>query len=145
MRWSWSRGSATPRTSSSCGAMRSPVRHLRAGFPYTDSTESSETTGRLGLTFFPSSNVTWYGTYSKADSPARRISRRVSGVFARDQRGPRIRAKTTLLDDRLRLNGALFYSEIETFQLSRCCRSAEHRCRRFKTAPRVSRRVSSSS
>ena len=88
------------------------------GFPYTDSTDSSETTGRLGLTFFPSSNVTWYGTYSKGYKPgATNLTPGYPAYLPETNEVLEFGAKTTLLDNRLRLNGALFYSEIENFQL----------------------------
>ena len=88
------------------------------GFPYTDSTESSETTGRVGLNFFPSDDVTWYGTYSKGYKPgATNLTPGYPAYLPETNEVLELGAKTTLLDNRLRLNGAVFYSEIENFQL----------------------------
>ena len=88
------------------------------GFPYTDSTDSSETTGRLGLNFFPSDNLTWYGTYSKGYKPgATNLTPGYPAYLPETNEVLEFGAKTTLLDNRLRLNSAVFYSEIENFQL----------------------------
>jgi iron complex outermembrane receptor protein len=88
------------------------------GFPYTDSTDSSETTGRLGLNFFPSDTVTWYGTYSKGYKPgATNLTPGYPAYLPETNEVLEFGAKTTLLDNRLRLNSAIFYSEIENFQL----------------------------
>jgi iron complex outermembrane receptor protein len=88
------------------------------GFPYTDSTDSSETTGRFGLNFFASDNVTWYGTYSKGYKPgATNLTPGYPAYLPETNEVLEFGAKTTLLDNRLRLNTAVFYSEIENFQL----------------------------
>ena len=70
------------------------------------------------MTFFPSSNVTWYGTYSKGYKPgATNLTPGYPAYLPETNEVLEFGAKSTLLDNRLRLNGALFYSEIENFQL----------------------------
>jgi iron complex outermembrane receptor protein len=88
-------------------------------FPCTNTAESEETTGRLGLKYFTSDDLMLYGTFSKGYK---------AGGVNRDPRldvfGPETNKvfefglKSTILDGRLRANGSVFFSDYQGIQLS---------------------------
>ena len=88
-------------------------------FPCTNTAESNETTGRLGLKYFTSDDLMLYGTYSKGYK---------AGGVNLDPRldvfGPETNdvfefgVKSTILDGRLRANGAVYFSDYQGIQLS---------------------------
>ena len=80
--------------------------------------DSTATTGRIGLNYYSSSDTMWYGTFSKGY--------KAGGVNLFGFQGPfepeenlvyEFGVKTTVSDGRLRINGAIFYSDYSDFQL----------------------------
>jgi iron complex outermembrane receptor protein len=88
------------------------------GFPYTDGTESTETTGRLGLNYYSSEDAMFYGTISKGYKPgASNLTPGYPSYAPETNLVYEIGYKTMLADNRVRLNTAIFYSELDDFQL----------------------------
>ncbi|HEY0686981.1 MAG TPA: TonB-dependent receptor [Steroidobacter sp.] len=88
-------------------------------FPCTTDVDSSETTGRVGLKYFASDDVMLYGTVSRGyKAGGINLDPRLPNYDPETNEVAELGAKTTLADGRLRVNGAVFYSEYDGIQLS---------------------------
>jgi iron complex outermembrane receptor protein len=88
-------------------------------FPCTTDLKSDEYTGRLGLQYFASEDVMLYGTVSKGyKAGGINLDPRLPDYDPETNRMTEFGFKSTLADGRLRLNGALFYSDYKGIQLS---------------------------
>jgi iron complex outermembrane recepter protein len=88
-------------------------------FPCTTTLESDEVTGRLGLEFFPADDVMLYATASKGyKAGGINLDPRLPNYQPETNRMEELGIKSTFAGGRLRVNGALFYSEYEGIQLS---------------------------
>jgi len=89
------------------------------GFPYTTTQDSSALTGRGGLNYYYSSNVMLYGTVSRGYKAGGVNLDRVQGNFGPEHNTVyEFGVKSTVLDDRLRVNGDFFYSDYSDVQFS---------------------------
>jgi iron complex outermembrane receptor protein len=88
------------------------------GFPYADGVNSSEVTGRIGLNYSASDNVMWYGTIAKGYKPgATNLSPGFPAYSPETNLVYEAGFKSTLMENRVRFNAAVFFSKIEDFQL----------------------------
>jgi iron complex outermembrane receptor protein len=88
------------------------------GFPYADGVSSSEVTGRIGLNYSTSDNVMWYGTIAKGYKPgATNLSPGFPAYSPETNLVYEAGFKSTLMENRVRFNAAVFFSKIEDFQL----------------------------
>ena len=88
------------------------------GFPYTDKTNSTKTTGRIGLKYYSSEDLMFYVTYSTGYKPGATNLTPLYPDYAPETNAVyEIGVKSTMLDNRLRLNAAVFDSKIKDFQL----------------------------
>ncbi|MBM0106299.1 TonB-dependent receptor [Steroidobacter sp. S1-65] len=88
-------------------------------FPCTTEADSNETTGRVGLKYFANDDVMIYGTVSRGyKAGGINLDPRLPDYDPETNEVAELGMKTTLADGRLRVNGAVFYSEYEGIQLS---------------------------
>jgi iron complex outermembrane receptor protein len=88
-------------------------------FPCTTDVKSDETTGRLGLQYFASDDVMFYGTVSKGyKAGGINLDPRLPNFEPETNEMGELGIKSTLADGRLRVNGAVFYSDYDGIQLS---------------------------
>lgn len=88
------------------------------GYPNTDGTDSTETTGRIGLNYSVNDNVMWYATIAKGYKPgASNLTAGYPSYAPETNLVYEAGFKSTLVENKLRLNGAVFFSNIEDFQL----------------------------
>jgi iron complex outermembrane receptor protein len=88
-------------------------------FPCTTTAESKETTGRLGLKYFVSDATMLYATISKGyKGGGVNLDPRLLNFGPETNKVAELGTKTTIADGRLRINGAVFYSDYEAMQLS---------------------------
>jgi len=88
-------------------------------FPCTTDVKSDETTGRLGLQYFASDDVMFYGTVSKGyKAGGINLDPRLPNFEPETNEMAELGIKSTLADGRLRVNGAVFYSDYVGIQLS---------------------------
>ncbi|MFO7276042.1 MAG: TonB-dependent receptor [Pseudomonadota bacterium] len=88
-------------------------------FPCTTDLDSSEVTGRFGLKYFASDDVMWYGTFSRGyKAGGINLDPRLPNYDPETNEVVELGVKSMLADRRLRVNGAVFYSEYEGIQLS---------------------------
>jgi iron complex outermembrane recepter protein len=88
-------------------------------FPCTTSLDSSETTGRFGVKYFANDDVMLYGTLSKGyKAGGINLDPRLPNYEPETNEMAELGVKSTIADGRLRVNGAVFYSEYEGIQLS---------------------------
>ena len=88
-------------------------------FPCTSALESDEVTGRFGLKYFAHEDVMVYGTVSKGyKAGGINLDPRLANYEPETNRMGELGFKSTVADDRLRINGALFYSDYDGIQLS---------------------------
>ncbi len=88
-------------------------------FPCTTELESDEVTGRFGLKFFASDDVMTYATVSKGyKAGGINLDPRLPDYLPETNEMAELGIKSTIADGRLRVNGAIFYSEYEGIQLS---------------------------
>jgi len=88
------------------------------GYPNVSSTDSQETTGRLGLNFFANDDLMFYGTVSKGYKPgAVNLTPGFPDYEPENNLVYEVGMKSTWLDNHLRFNAAAFLSEIENFHL----------------------------
>lgn len=88
-------------------------------FPCTTDADSSETTGRVGLKYFASDDVMLYGTVSRGyKAGGINLDPRLADYDPETNEVAEVGVKTTVADGRLRVNGAVFYSEYDGIQLS---------------------------
>jgi len=88
-------------------------------FPCTTQAESDEVTGRLGLKYFASDDLMVYGTASKGyKAGGVNLDPRLPNYEPETNKMGELGVKSTLAGGRLRVNGAIFYSDYEGIQLS---------------------------
>ncbi len=88
-------------------------------FPCTSELESDEMTGRLGLKYFASDDVMVYATASKGyKAGGINLDPRLPDYQPETNEMGELGIKSTVANGRLRINGALFYSEYDGIQLS---------------------------
>lgn len=88
-------------------------------FPCTTDVDSNESTGRFGLKYFASDDVMLYGTVSRGyKAGGINLDPRLPNYDPEINEVAELGFKTTIADGRLRVNGAVFYSEYEGIQLS---------------------------
>jgi len=88
-------------------------------FPCTTSVKSDEMTGRAGLKYFASDDVMLYGTLSKGyKAGGINLDPRLPDYQPETNEMAELGIKSTIADGRLRVNGAIFYSEYDGIQLS---------------------------
>jgi len=88
-------------------------------FPCTSALESDEVTGRFGLKYFAHEDLMVYGTVSKGyKAGGINLDPRLANYEPETNRMGELGFKSTVADDRLRINGALFYSDYDGIQLS---------------------------
>jgi iron complex outermembrane receptor protein len=88
-------------------------------FPCTNVAASTETTGRVGLKYFASENLMLYATASKGyKAGGVNLDPRLASFEPETNKVGELGLKSTLAGGRLRLNGALFYSDYDGIQLS---------------------------
>jgi iron complex outermembrane receptor protein len=88
-------------------------------FPCTSEIESSETTGRFGVKLFLNDDVMFYGTVSRGyKAGGINLDPRLAPYDPEINDVAELGWKTTVADGRLRVNGAVFYSEYDGIQLS---------------------------
>jgi iron complex outermembrane recepter protein len=88
-------------------------------FPCTSQVDSNEVTGRLGLKYFATDDVMLYGTYSKGyKAGGINLDPRLDPYAPETNKMGEIGVKSTLAGGRLRVNGAVFYSNYDGIQLS---------------------------
>lgn len=88
-------------------------------FPCASDVSSNETTGRLGLKYFANDDVMVYGTVSRGyKAGGINLDPRLRNYDSETNDVAELGLKTTVADGRLRVNGALFYSEYDGIQLS---------------------------
>jgi iron complex outermembrane receptor protein len=88
-------------------------------FPCTTDVDSNETTGRVGLKFYASDDVMLYGTVSRGyKAGGINLDPRLANYEPETNEVGELGFKTTVADGRLRVNGAVFYSEYDGIQLS---------------------------
>ena len=88
-------------------------------FPCTTDVKSDETTGRLGLKYFASDDLMLYGTVSKGyKAGGINLDPRLPDYEPETNEMAELGIKSTLGGGRLRLNGAIYYSDYDGIQLS---------------------------
>lgn len=88
-------------------------------FPCTTEVDSDETTGRLGLKYFASDDVMLYGTVSKGyKAGGINLDPRLPDFAPETNEMVELGIKSTVAGGRLRVNGAVFYSDYQGIQLS---------------------------
>jgi iron complex outermembrane receptor protein len=88
-------------------------------FPCTTNLQSDEVTGRVGLKHFVSDDLMVYGTLSKGyKAGGINLDPRLPDYDPETNQQIELGIKSTVADGRLRVNGAVFYSEYEGMQLS---------------------------
>jgi len=88
-------------------------------FPCTNTAKSDETTGRLGLKYFASEDMMFYGTLSKGyKAGGVNLDPRLDVFGPETNEVIEFGLKSTVLDGHLRVNGAVFYSDYKGIQLS---------------------------
>jgi len=88
-------------------------------FPCTTDVESDETTGRLGVKYFASDDVMFYATASKGyKAGGINLDPRLPDFEPETNKMGELGIKSTIADGRLRVNGAIYYSDYEGIQLS---------------------------
>jgi iron complex outermembrane receptor protein len=88
-------------------------------FPCTNTADSSETTGRVGVKFFGLGDTMLYGTLSKGyKAGGVNLDPRLDVFGPETNEVIELGFKSTIADGRLRLNGAVFYSDYQGIQLS---------------------------
>lgn len=88
-------------------------------FPCTNTAESTETTGRVGVKFFMTDETMMYATASKGyKAGGVNLDPRLASYGPETNEVAELGVKTTVADGRLRINGDVFYSEYEGIQLS---------------------------
>src|SRR5690606_13164150 len=88
-------------------------------FPCTSRLESDEMTGRVGLKYFASDDVMVYATASKGyKAGGINLDPRLPNYQPETNKMGELGIKSTVAEGRLRINGALFYSEYDGIQLS---------------------------
>jgi iron complex outermembrane receptor protein len=88
-------------------------------FPCTSEVDSEETTGRAGLKFFANDEVMMYGTVSRGyKAGGINLDPRLPNYDPETNEVAELGVKSTVADGRVRVNGAVFYSEYEGIQLS---------------------------
>jgi iron complex outermembrane receptor protein len=88
-------------------------------FPCTTDVKSDQVTGRAGLKYFASDDVMIYGTLSKGyKAGGINLDPRLPDYQPETNKMAELGIKSTIADGRLRINGALFYSDYDGIQLS---------------------------
>ncbi|GFE82290.1 TonB-dependent receptor [Steroidobacter agaridevorans] len=88
-------------------------------FPCTTDVESDETTGRVGVKYFANDDVMMYGTVSRGyKAGGINLDPRLPNYDPETNEVAELGIKSTVADGRLRINGAVFYSEYDGIQLS---------------------------
>jgi iron complex outermembrane receptor protein len=88
-------------------------------FPCTSETDSDEMTGRFGVKYFATDDVMLYGTASKGyKAGGINLDPRLTSFEPETNTMGELGVKSTLAQGRLRVNGALFYSDYEGIQLA---------------------------
>jgi iron complex outermembrane receptor protein len=88
-------------------------------FPCSSRLKSDEVTGRIGLKYFASDDVMVYATASKGyKAGGINLDPRLPDYQPETNKVGELGIKSTVAQGRLRINGALFYSEYEGIQLS---------------------------
>jgi iron complex outermembrane receptor protein len=88
-------------------------------FPCTSKLESDEVTGRFGLKYFATEGVMVYGTVSKGyKAGGINLDPRQAPYRPETNKMGELGIKSTIAGGRLRVNGAIFYSDYEDIQLS---------------------------
>ena len=88
-------------------------------FPCTNTQQSTETTGRVGLKFFASDDTMFYVTGSKGyKAGGVNLDPRLATFGPETNTVGELGMKTTVADGRLRINGDVFYSDYDGIQLS---------------------------
>jgi iron complex outermembrane recepter protein len=88
-------------------------------FPCTTELKSDEMTGRFGVKYFASDDVMVYGTASKGyKAGGINLDRRLPDYEPETNQMAELGLKSTLANGRLRVNGAVFFSDYENIQLS---------------------------
>ena len=88
-------------------------------FPCTTNLESNETTGRFGIKYFLNDDVMVYGTVSKGyKAGGINLDPRLPDYDPESNEMGELGVKSTLAGGRLRVNGAVFYSDYQGIQLS---------------------------
>ncbi len=88
-------------------------------FPCTSALESDEVTGRFGLKYFAHEDLMVYGTVSKGyKAGGINLDPRLANYEPETNKMGELGIKSTVADDRLRINAALFYSDYDGIQLS---------------------------
>lgn len=88
-------------------------------FPCTTVTQSTETTGRVGLKYRASDATLLYATASKGyKAGGVNLDPRLASYEPETNKVAELGMKSTLADGRLRFNSAVFYSDYEGIQLS---------------------------
>ena len=88
-------------------------------FPCTTRVESDETTGRIGIKYFASDDVMIYATASKGyKAGGINLDPRLPNFEPETNEMGELGIKSTLADGRLRVNGAVHYSDYRGIQLS---------------------------
>jgi iron complex outermembrane receptor protein len=88
-------------------------------FPCTSDVDSDEVTGRLGLEYFATDDVMFYGTYSKGyKAGGINLDPRQQPYSPETNKMGELGVKSTLAQGRLRVNAAIFRSDYDGIQLS---------------------------
>lgn len=88
-------------------------------FPCTSKLKSDEMTGRVGIKYFATDDVMVYATASKGyKAGGINLDPRLPDYQPETNKMGELGIKSTVAEGRLRLNGALFYSEYDGIQLS---------------------------
>jgi iron complex outermembrane receptor protein len=88
-------------------------------FPCTSSMKTDEVTGRIGLKYFASDDVMLYATASKGyKAGGINLDPRLPDYGPETNRMAELGVKSTVAQGRLRVNGAVFYSDYDGIQLS---------------------------
>jgi iron complex outermembrane recepter protein len=88
-------------------------------FPCTSEVKSDEVTGRLGLKYFATDDIMVYTTASKGyKAGGINLDPRLPNYKPETNEMAELGIKSTFADGRLRVNGAVFYSEYDGIQLS---------------------------
>ncbi|HEY8537968.1 MAG TPA: TonB-dependent receptor [Steroidobacteraceae bacterium] len=88
-------------------------------FPCTTTAKSNETTGRVGLKYYASDDVMFYGTLSRGyKAGGVNLDPRLGNFGPETNEVLELGAKTEVLDGRLRINGDVYYSLYDGVQLS---------------------------
>jgi len=88
-------------------------------FPCTNTAESKETTGRLGLKYFAGDDMMYYGTLSKGyKAGGVNLDPRLDVFGPETNKVAEVGMKSTIADGHLRVNAAVYYSDYQGIQLS---------------------------